>query len=280
MPEFLQSLQKDYTIYIYPVAVIIIALVAGYITEKIIVKTIIRKGKTSGWRFGQIFASTSIFANIAKFAIYFIGLLLALQALGFSTTPFLTALGVGGIAVALALQDTLSNLFSGLYIIASQQVKAGDFVKIDTQDQGYIEDITWRNTTIRTLGKNLVIIPNSKMASAIITNYSQPGEDTSVGVDVHISYDNDLAKVEVVTLQVAEEIMKHTPGAVKGFKPSVGYAEFADTYLKMSVSMRGEKFSDQYLIKHEFIKKLHEHFLKEGINITAPVKPLIIKKEN
>lgn len=263
--------------YIYPLVVIIGALVAGYVAEKIIVKTIIRKGKTSGWRFGQIFASTSIFANIAKFAIYFIGLLLALQALGFSTTPFLTALGVGGIAVALALQDTLSNLFSGLYIIASQQVKAGDFVKIDTQDQGYIEDITWRNTTIRTLGKNLVIIPNSKMASAIITNYSQPGEDTSVGVDVHISYDNDLAKVEAVTLQVAEEIMKHTPGAVKGFKPSVGYAEFADTYLKMSVSMRGEKFSDQYLIKHEFIKKLHEHFLKEGINITAPVKPLIIK---
>lgn len=95
--------------------------------------------------------ATSLFANLTKMFVFLIGSLIILQTLNVSITPILTALGVGGLAVALALQDTLSNLFSGLQVIASRQVKPGDYVKLESGEEGYVTDITWRNTAIRAL---------------------------------------------------------------------------------------------------------------------------------
>jgi len=122
----------------------------------------------------DVFPSTSIFRNLTKALVFLIGSLIILQSLGVSIAPMLTALGVGGLAVALALQDTLSNLFAGLHIIAAQQVRPGDYVKLDTGEEGYLTDITWRNSTIRALPNNRIIVPNSKLASAIITNFFLP----------------------------------------------------------------------------------------------------------
>ena len=220
-----------------------------------------------------IFASTSIFANITKVVIFIIGILIALQTLGISIAPILAALGVGGLAVALALQDSLSNLFAGLHIIASGQVKIGDFVKIESGEQGYVEDITWRNATIRALSKYLIIIPNSKLASSIVANYSRTKGELTAIAEVTVSYDNDLQHVEKVTLEVARQIMKSVPGGVPEFTPHIRYAAFADSNIKLNVLMRGREFADQYLIRHEFLKRLHERYKMEGINITAPARP-------
>jgi small-conductance mechanosensitive channel len=93
-----------------------------------------------------IFPSTSIFTNLTYILVFITGILIILQSLGISITPILTALGVGGLAVALALQDTLSNLFSGLHILASQQIKPGDYIKLSTGEEGHVLDITWRST--------------------------------------------------------------------------------------------------------------------------------------
>jgi len=221
----------------------------------------------------NIFASTSIFSNITKVVIFIIGFLIALQTLGISVTPILAALGVGGLAVALALQDSLNNLFSGLYIIASRQVKPGDFIKLENGEQGYIEDITWRNTTIRSLAKYLIIMPNSKLASAIVVNYSQTGKELTVIAEIPLSYDNDLVLVEKVTLEVAKDIMKTVPGGVPDFVPHIRFNQFNDGNIKLNVLLHGKQFVDQYLLKHEFLKRLHERYKKEGINITAPARP-------
>ncbi len=225
-----------------------------------------------------IFASTSIFSNITKVVIFIIGILLALQTLGISIAPILAALGVGGLAVALALQDSLSNLFAGLQIIASKQVKPGDFVMLESGEQGCVEDITWRNTTIRALSKHLIIIPNSKLASSLVVNYSQKAKELTVVTEVTLSYDNDLNHVEKETLEVAREIMKSVQGGVPEFEPHVRFIVFGDSNIKMNVLMRGKEFVDQYLLKHEFLKKLHERYKREGINITAPSRPFQLIK--
>jgi small-conductance mechanosensitive channel len=115
--------------------------------------------------------STSIFRNLTKLLVFLIGILIILHSLGISITPILTALGVGGLAAALALQPTLANLFSGLQIIAAKQLHPGDYIKLDSGEEGYVTDITWRNTTIRALPNNMIIVPNSKLASTIFTNY-------------------------------------------------------------------------------------------------------------
>ncbi|MGD8353008.1 MAG: mechanosensitive ion channel, partial [Pseudomonadota bacterium] len=93
----------------------------------------------------------SLFTNIIKLFVYILGMLVILQSLGISIAPVLTALGVGGLAVALALQETLSNLFAGLQILAARQIKPGDYVHLETGEEGYVTDVTWRNTTIKAI---------------------------------------------------------------------------------------------------------------------------------
>ncbi|MBI4473912.1 MAG: mechanosensitive ion channel family protein, partial [Acidobacteria bacterium] len=222
---------------------------------------------------------TTIFSNLTRLLVWLIGMLITLQTLGISITPILTALGVGGLAVALALQDTLSNLFSGLQVIGSGQVRPGDFIKLDTGEQGYVVDVTWRNTTIRELSNNMIIVPNSKLASSQVCNFDQPGKELAVLVPVGVSYDSDLEKVERITVEVAREVMRTVPGGVRDFEPFIRYHTLADFSINFTVIMRGREFVDQYLIKHEFLKRLHERYRSEEIEIPFPVRTVHVKPD-
>lgn len=221
--------------------------------------------------------ATSLFMNLTKLLVFLIGTLIILQSLDISITPILTALGVGGLAVALALQDTLSNLFSGLQIIASSQVRPGDYVKLATGEEGYVTDITWRNTAIRALSNYMVIVPNSKLASALVTNYYRPEKEMAVLVQVGVSYQSDLQKVERVTIEVAREVMREVEGGVPDFQPFIRYHTFGESVILFSVILRGREFTDQFLIKHEFIKRTHERYRKEGIEIPFPTRTVHLK---
>ena len=107
------------------------------------------------------FPSTTMFTNFVRIAIYVIGALIILDALNISIAPMITALGVGGLAVSLALKDTLTDVFAGLHILLSKKVQVGDFVQIDTGDMGYVQNISWRNTTIMERTNNIIHIPNT-----------------------------------------------------------------------------------------------------------------------
>lgn len=219
--------------------------------------------------------SVSIFTNLARAIVLGIGVLISLQALGISITPILTALGVGGLAVALALQDTLSNLFSGLQLIAARQFMPGDYVRLDSGEEGVVTDISWRTTTIRLLANNLIIIPNAKLAGAIITNFQQPSPQMSFSVEVFISYKNDLVKVETVTREVAKAVFREVPGGVLGVEPVVRLNAFLETGIKIMVSFRINEFTDQFPIRHEFIKRLHQRYQEEGIEFSNLVRGFI-----
>ena len=223
--------------------------------------------------------STSIFRNLATLIAVTVGVLVILDTLGISITPVLTALGVGGLAVALALQDTLSNLFAGLGIIASRQVRLGDYIKLASGEEGYVTDIRWRNTTICTLPNNLVIIPNTKLSAAVITNYYQPGKDMAVRLQVGVSYGSDLEKVEKVTIEVGRDVMRQVQGGVPDFEPFIRYHTFGESSIQFTVILRGQEFTDQYLVTHEFIKRLQRRYTQEGIQIPFPIRTVHLKSE-
>lgn len=225
-----------------------------------------------------VLPSTSIFSNLARAVIFIIGLLVILNTvLGFQVTPMLTALGVGGLAVALALQDTLSNLFSGLQIIGSRQVRPGDFIQLESGEEGYVIDVTWRNTTIREPANNTLIVPNSKLASSRVRNFNQPDRELAVVVDVGIGYDNDLDRVERITMEVAREIMRTVPGGVPEFEPALFYNAFKDTSISFAAVMRGKEASYRGALKHAFLKRLHERYKQEGVEIPFPVRTIHVK---
>jgi small-conductance mechanosensitive channel len=222
---------------------------------------------------------TSLTQNIARVVIFSIGIMVILHTLGISIAPVLATLGVGGLAVALALQDTLSNVFAGFYITISRQLKIGDYVRLDSGEEGYIVDINWRTTKIKALANNVILIPNEKLTKTIATNYYLPDKEMAVPVQIGVHYDSDLEKVEKITIEVAREVMKEVAGGVPDFEPAVRFHTFADSSINFSAVMRAKEFTDQYLIKHEFIKRLHKRYAKEGITIPYPIRAINYSQE-
>jgi len=223
---------------------------------------------------------TSLTQNIGRIIIFGIGVMIIMNSLGISITPILATLGVGGLAVALALQDTLSNLFAGFHTTIARQVRVGDYVKLETGEEGYVTDINWRTTKIRMLPNNVVLVPNAKLTQAIIINYYLPDREMSILVEVGVHYNSDLDKVERVTCDVAKEVMKEVPGGVPGFEPFIRFHTFADSSVNFSVILRTKEFTDQYLVKHEFIKRLHKRYAKENINIPYPIRAINYRQED
>jgi small-conductance mechanosensitive channel len=221
---------------------------------------------------------SSLSQNVARIVVVIVGVLTILHGLGVSIAPMLTALGVGGLAVALALQDTLANLFAGIHVSLARQVRVGDYIRLDTGEEGFLIDIAWRSASIRMLANNVVIVPNAKLAQAIVTNYTLPEAEMSVLVQVGVDYDSDLAKVERVTIEVARDVMQTVQGGVPSTEPFIRYHTFADSSINFSVIMRGREFTDQYLIKHEFIKRLHDRYAREGISIPFPIRTLVARE--
>ena len=223
--------------------------------------------------------SSSIFVTLVRLGIYVLGLLVLLQMLGISITPLLTALGVGGLAVALALQDTLSNLFAGLHVIGSRKVRLGDYIKIESGEEGYVVDINWRNTSIRSLPGDVVVVPNAKLAGANLTNFYQPERETSVIAKACVAYESDLEHVERVAIEVGREAMRTLRIVIPDFDPFVRFNEFGDSSINFNVIMRVREYSDRYELIHIFIKRLHERFRAEGIEIPYPVQQIIEKEQ-
>lgn len=217
-------------------------------------------------------SSTSILVNLAKSAVWILGGLIALQSVGISIAPLLTALGVGGLATALALQPTLSNLFSGIQLLAARNIVPGDFIRMDSGDEGQVIDITWRHTAIRSLAGNLILVPNSRIVAAIVTNYHGPTKDMGLGVALTCAYGSDLAKVEAVCLEVGREVMTTVPGGVPEAEPSFRILSFGDSAINLNLGLRAREFSDQVLIRHETLRRIHTRFAQEGIEIPFPVR--------
>jgi small-conductance mechanosensitive channel len=225
-----------------------------------------------GDRGGPALPSTSILVNFTRIVVFVVGFLVILQTLGISITPLLTALGVGGLAVALALQDTLSNLFAGLHIILSRKIRPGDYIRLDSGEDGYVEDIHWRETTIRALRNNVVVVPNSKLASSITTNYHLPETPMSVLVEVGVSYDSDLERVEQVSLDIARQVVADVEGGYPEFDPLLRYKSFSDFSIDFVMILRVREYANQFVVRHEFIKRLHRRFNEEGIVIPFPIR--------
>ncbi|MBN1527140.1 MAG: mechanosensitive ion channel family protein [Candidatus Omnitrophica bacterium] len=252
-----------------------VLLVLGVISVMLVIANITTRSiKTYSSKIESALPVTSLTENIARLVIFAVGTLIILNSLGISITPILATLGVGGLAVALGLQETLSNLFSGFYITIARQMKVGDYVKLDSGEEGYITDINWRVTKIRMLPNNVVLVPNAKLTQSIVTNYYLPDKEMAVLVNLGVHYDSDLARVEKVTCEVGREVLKSVQGGVAGFEPFIRYHTFGDFSINFTVILRVREFVDQYLVKHEFVKRLHERYKKEGIIIPYPIRTI------
>jgi small-conductance mechanosensitive channel len=217
-------------------------------------------------------------SGIGKAATWILGMafvaVLVCDALRISLAPALTALGVGSLAFALALQDTLSNFFSGLYLVIDKPVRPGDFIRVDPAYDGYVESIGWRSTHLRTLANNLVIIPNATLSKAIITNFTLPTPHVASSVRVDVPFEADLDKVEDALADEAKRALD-VPGMADAPAPSVMMTPgFVDGGVGFTVAFHVRSYGDQGAVQHVLRKRIAARLKKEGIAIhTALVGP-------
>ncbi len=230
-------------------------------------------------------ASTSLLLNLVSATIYITGIILVLDEFDISITPMITALGVGGMAIALGLQETMANIFAGLHILLTKQVRIGDNIRLEGGAEGQIIDITWRYAKIHTVTNNIIVVPNNKLAASIITNYDMASDrmqsvsvmDVAFTVAVGVAYDSDLDEVERVTLEVARDILSRfdpTLDIAEGSStaPAVRFHTFGDSSILFNVNLHTTSFKNQYLIRHEFIKALKKRYEEERIQIPFPIR--------
>ena len=223
---------------------------------------------------------TTLTQNLAQLSIVLVGILVLLHQLGVSVTPILTAFGVGGLAVALALQDTLSNLFAGFYVSVAGQVRPGDYIKLSTGEEGNVADITWRSTTVRAPSNNLIIIPNAKLAQAIVTNYFLPERRMSLSIPVSVSYSSDPDQVERLLLEVAKTAAAEVPGLLAEPAPSVQLIPgFGDSALNFTVNCNVAEFVAQYRVQHELRKRILKRLRTEQIEMPFPTRTVYLRGE-
>ena len=222
---------------------------------------------------------TTLTQNLAQLFIMLVGILILLRHFGVSITPILTAFGVGGLAVALALQDTLSNLFAGFYVSVAGQVRLGDYIKLNTGEEGYVIDISWRSTTIRALANNMIIIPNAKLAQAIVTNYNLPERRMSLIIPISVSYDSDPDQVERVLLDEVESAAGTITGLLAEPAPMVRFIPgFGDSALNFSLICQVAEFVDQFLVQHELRKRIWRRFRAERIEMPYPTRTVYLRE--
>lgn len=216
---------------------------------------------------------SDLMRNVIRLLILSVGLLVILREVGVEITPVLAALGVGGLAIALALQDPLANLFSGLFIALAGEVRIGDYVRLDTGAEGYVTDFSWHATKLRALNDNLIIVRNAKLVQAVITNFQRPTPELSLSVEVTVAADADLEAVERLGLAVGERVMREVPGGVPGGPVAVRFQAFSDLGVRCAVVVRVRRFEDQALVRHELVKRLHAALTADGIGLATLAGP-------
>ena len=204
-----------------------------------------------------------------------LAIITALQTLGVPVAPLLTTLGVGSLAVALALQETLANFFAGLYLLADRPVRTGDYIKIDGAqgqgEEGYVESIGWRSSRLRTLANNTVIVPNQKLSQAILINFNLPAKPVGMAVNVVVAATAEPTAVEACLNDELVRAAAELPALIGG-KPAARLTDLTDAGQVWSCGVQVADMESQGPAGHELRKRLLGRLRREGIALGVPAR--------
>lgn len=254
-----------------------VIVVVAYILNQIVRSVLIQTHDTLRARSTTPFHGQwlRVARRMTPILVYSIAGLMVLAAFDIAITPFITTLGIGGIAIALAVQPTLANYLAGTYVISEGEIGVGDFIEIEGGPSGFVEEISWRSTKLRSRFNNLTIIPNSLLAEQVITNYSRPVNAMNVRILGGVSYSEDLAKVEEVLLESARTIVANSSASVKDFEPVAGFSDFGDSNVGFWLFAQAVDRAGSFQLQSEMIKDIHHRFGEAGIVINYPMRHLV-----
>ena len=216
------------------------------------------------------YGGTTLIRYISTSILVFIGVVSVLALFGISIVPAITALGVGGLAVALAFQDTLANVFSGINMTLARQIRVGDYIDLQNGVEGTIVDIGWRATTLRSPQGPQVHVPNKKLAESVMINYSRPSPRVSVELIFPVPHGCDADRVEAVVIDELKKAAAEVKNMASDEPPVVRFRGIGDSALEFRAYAPVLNFEDRFAIRHELMKRVHRRLQAEGIGIPRP----------
>jgi small-conductance mechanosensitive channel len=216
--------------------------------------------------------------NIVKIIIVAIFIVFILQRLGFDTTAIITGLGVGGLAVALALQDTLGNFFAGVHVLVDKPLREDDYIKLENGLEGTVKQIGWRTTRLVTLANNEVIVPNSKLAGSILENYSTPDDRSGVVYGIGVDYKEDIDSVERLIKETLENVAKSNSTMDKG-TIWVRFDSFGECSLNFKFGYDVRGYVNRFGALKDVNRALFYAFREKGVDIPFPVRVVYNRNE-
>jgi len=198
-----------------------------------------------------------------------LAIIMSLESLNVPVAPLLTTLGVGSLAVALALQETLANFFAGLYLLADRPVRAGDYIKLHDGEEGFVETIGWRSSRLRTQKNNIVIVPNQKLSQAILTNFNLPTAAVGMSVNVTVAYGADATAVEAYLAETLARAVAEVP-EMAGSKPVARLVDLTEAGQIWTCFLEVRDMDAQGVVGHALRKRLIERLGREGLALGVP----------
>jgi small-conductance mechanosensitive channel len=230
-----------------------------------------------GKRKGVALAQSGLPRTLIRVLIFTCGAAAVLALYGVKITALLTALGIGGLAVALALQDTLANFFAGIHILIEEPIALGSFIQLSSGEEGVVTDIGWRTTRVRNGANNVIVIPNTKITSGILTNYNLPEVRLAAEVAVIAGYGADPDQVRLIAL----EETRRCGGVLASPEPQVLFNPgVTPTHLQFTVTFWAPDFSRKGPLQSEVRLRIYRRLRAEGVPVPQPSQRMEILAED
>jgi small-conductance mechanosensitive channel len=214
---------------------------------------------------------------VIRYVIWFVAVMAILHVFNIDITPLMAGAGIAGLAVALAAQDLISNFFGGAIITVDKPFKVGDRIRIDTY-YGDVLSVGTRSTRIKTLDNEIVTIPNSKLTTNSVINFSEPDPKLRMTIPLSVAYGTDPLKVKKILLEVAKDAINNNDYLVDDPAPSAFFIEFADSSLNFIIRVWTRHVVSAEMVKDAINCRIAERFAKEGIEIPFPQMDVHMKK--
>ncbi|MBD3156245.1 mechanosensitive ion channel [Candidatus Peregrinibacteria bacterium] len=220
---------------------------------------------------------TRLLTRIVNIALWVIGASMALNIFGYDIGAIVAGLGIGGLAIALAAQDTLGNFFSSISIIADKPYKVGDVIKFN-ENEGIIKDIGMRTTRIETFFGTVISVPNSELAKAIVENMSKRQSRRDDGA-IGLVYDSTSEQIKKA-ISIIKNILKEEKNLTQDFR--VFFTEYDPSSLRIEYTYYVKNPTDFNFFlktKNKINLTIKEEFDKAGLEMAFPTQTLYVKKE-
>ena len=215
-----------------------------------------------------------LFQRFSKIIITLLGFIFVLDIWGVKIAPLLASLGIAGIAVAFALQNTLGNIFGGISLIVDRSITVDDFIKLDDGTEGVVMDIGIRSTKVKNRDGDLIILPNGKLSDSKIYNYHKPLPVTRVGIDFSVKYGSNSEKVKKIVMAEIKKV-KHV---LDEPPPLVIFDELGDFSLKFKAFFWVTSIEKKIEAKEAAVTAIYNSLNRNKIEIPFPTRTIYLNK--